>query len=114
MVPWYVLGDDEKDDAPFIEIAAGKLGDESHQSIAYVQAEFTKDDTFVLTDAVRDHARLIAAAPELLAALKGASDMITLLMAAGRIEIKGPKDRDAIKDIRDAIFAAIAKAEAAP
>ena len=40
--------------------------------------------------------------------------MITLLMAAGRIEIKGPKDRDAIKDIRDAIFAAIAKAEAAP
>lgn len=80
---WYVLGDDIGfDDVPFIEVAMGECGTPSFDSIAYVQADFYSeaDDEWEITERTRSRARLIASAPDLLAALIGMADAYVALL----------------------------------
>ncbi len=69
--PWTVVGEDSADGMKFIEIAAGEVGKPGYQQIAHVIGDPFEDD---LSEQDWQHARLIAAAPELLEALKAMSD----------------------------------------
>ena len=64
--PWWILGDDEVDGLPVREICAGLIGEESFVSVAYVNGDVDEG----ITKATKANAQLIAAAPELLEALK--------------------------------------------
>lgn len=75
---WYILGEDQEiDGAPYIEVAVGECGTRAFQSIAHVQAKFDSDadgDEYTIDTEVEARARLIAAAPDLYAALQALID----------------------------------------
>lgn len=64
--PWAILGYDEIEGLRVIEICAGLIGSKSFVNIAYVNGDVDEG----LTKATKANAQLIAAAPELLEALK--------------------------------------------
>lgn len=67
--PFFVLGEDEVDGVPVIEVFGGVLGTSSYKQIAYVQPTHEAED-FLLTDEDKANATLIAAAPDLAEELK--------------------------------------------
>ena len=68
--PWYIVGDDEADGVPVIEIAHGEIPSSQYKQICYVQPTDTEECEFVLAEEDRANAHLIASAPELLSALQ--------------------------------------------
>ena len=69
--PWYIMSEDASfGDIPFIDVSRGESGTPSCKAICEVQSTLDDDNDFVLTPEDWANARLIAAAPELLAALK--------------------------------------------
>ena len=64
--PWSYIGDDETGGIKFAEVAAGEIGTRAHRSVAWCIGV----DERRLDAATKANARLIAAAPDLLEALK--------------------------------------------
>lgn len=107
--PWVIYGEDEvSDGVPTVEIATG--GD-NYQCIANVAASWVDDD-LIINDETYANARLIAAAPEMLEALKRAEKFIQNGLELGYIRMPDPEVPDPAHQTLPAIQAAIAKAEA--
>ncbi len=81
--PWRIQGEDEiADGVPVIEIVRDVEIGKDFESVCYVQGQFLDSDVecegdIVITERVKANAKLIAAAPELLEALKALSDLVT-------------------------------------
>ncbi len=98
--PWTVLGVDCVDGMKFVDIECGEVATKSCRSIAYVR---TADGGDTVTEQDMANAHLIAAAPDLLEALK-------LFVRAEKMARDGnpPTGADELIELGDA---AIAKAE---
>ena len=69
--PWSVGDEDEGfDGVAYVEVHAGRYMDASFRSVAHIQADFINDAFQTIGLADWANARLIAAAPELLEALR--------------------------------------------
>lgn len=80
--PWADWGDDEIGlGIPVTEIGSGELGTPDCKQIAYVHPTLDDED-FVLTEEDRANARLIKAAPDLLAALEAAYHLMAKVEAS--------------------------------
>lgn len=77
--PWSVGDEDEGfDGVAYVEVHAGRYMDASFRSVARIQADFINDAFQTIGLADWANARLIAAAPELLAALTDTMEALAM------------------------------------
>jgi hypothetical protein len=115
--PWDVLGEDELAGIEFVEISSGELGASNHRTIGWIGC-----GPDGISDEDRANARLIAAAPDLLAAVMARTEARAFAAAVSADTSDGEVPPKHIMDKAEALFAkaelleaaAIAKAEGRP